>query len=58
MEFSVAARRIDAHGSVVQCKQAELTIDTDLAGRLDAFNPAELLRLSAGRQCNPFFSTG
>lgn len=43
MEFRVAARRLDAHGSVAQCKDAELVLDTDLAGRRDAFNPAELL---------------
>lgn len=43
MEFNVAARRIDAHGSRVRCKEAELVLDTDLAGRRDAFNPAELL---------------
>ncbi|WP_131109750.1 OsmC family protein [Sulfuricystis thermophila] len=43
MEFHVAAKRLDAHGSVAQCKDAELVLDTDLAGRRDAFNPAELL---------------
>ena len=43
MEFNVAARRVDAHGSVAICKEAEIVLDTDLAGRRDAFNPAELL---------------
>lgn len=43
MEFDVAARRVDAHGSVVRCKDVELVLDTDVAGRRDAFNPAELL---------------
>lgn len=43
MTFTVAARRVDAHGSLVSCKDAELVLDTDLAGRRDAFNPAELL---------------
>lgn len=43
MEFDVAARRVDAHGSIVRCKDAELVLDTDVAGRRDAFNPAELL---------------
>lgn len=43
MTFSVSARRIDAHGSVAHCKDADLALDTDLAGRRDAFNPAELL---------------
>lgn len=43
MEFLVTARRVDAHGSLARCKDAEVTLDTDLAGRRDAFNPAELL---------------
>jgi uncharacterized OsmC-like protein len=43
LEYQVIARRIDAHGSVALCKQAEITLDTDIAGRPDAFNPAELL---------------
>ncbi|WP_119291912.1 OsmC family protein [Azohydromonas sediminis] len=43
MEFRVAARRVDAHGSTASCKDAAITLDTDLAGRRDAFNPAELL---------------
>ena len=42
-EYEISARRIDEHGSIVQCKDAELVIDTDLNGRVDAFNPAELL---------------
>ncbi|WP_333855032.1 OsmC family protein [Denitromonas sp.] len=43
MTFNVQARRIDAHGSLARCKEADITLDTDLAGRPDAFNPAELL---------------
>ncbi len=43
LEFTVTAERVDAHGSVVRCKAATVTLDTDLAGRTDAFNPAELL---------------
>jgi uncharacterized OsmC-like protein len=43
MTFQVRAVRVDAHGSEVNCKQASLIADTDLAGRVDAFNPAELL---------------
>lgn len=50
LTFHVNARRTDAHGSVAQCKQAELVLDTDLAGRMDAFNPAELL-LAAVSAC-------
>lgn len=43
MEFTVRAHRIDSHGSTAQCKDASITLDTDLGGRNDAFNPAELL---------------
>ncbi len=43
MTFTVEARRNDAHGSEARCKSTALTLDTDLAGRNDAFNPAELL---------------
>lgn len=43
MTFHVDTRRNDAHGSVAQCKEADVTLDTDMAGRRDAFNPAELL---------------
>ena len=50
MTFHVESRRIDAHGSVSHCKNAEIALDTDLAGRQDAFNPAELL-LAAVSAC-------
>lgn len=43
MTFTVHARHVDEHGSTAQCKDAEIVLDTDLTGRLDAFNPAELL---------------
>jgi len=43
MTFDVVTRRIDAHGSTAACKDATLDLDTDLAGRRDALNPAELL---------------
>ncbi len=46
LEYNVTARRIDAHGSQAQTKQATLVLDTDLKGRLDAFNPAELFLAS------------
>ena len=42
-EYGVSAERMDAHGSRAYCKEAELLLDTDVEGRLDAFNPAELL---------------
>ena len=43
LEFFVTARRVDASGSLARCKDATLTLDTALAGRRDALNPAELL---------------
>lgn len=43
LTFEVVAHRVDAHGSVAHCKDAELVLDTNLAGRRDALNPAELL---------------
>ena len=43
MEYRVHARRIDAHGSLAVTKEAQVTLDTDLAGRRDAMNPVELL---------------
>ena len=42
LEYNVTARRIDSHGSVANTKDAEIVLDTDVAGRTDAFNPAEL----------------
>lgn len=50
LEYSVTARRIDPHGSAASCKEAEILLDTDVAGRRDAFNPAELL-LAAVAAC-------
>jgi uncharacterized OsmC-like protein len=42
LEYAVQARRIDAHGSEATTKDAKLILDTDVKGRPDAFNPAEL----------------
>ena len=50
LEYSVTAQRTDSHGSEAWTKDAELTLDTDVNGRLDAFNPAELL-LAAVAAC-------
>ncbi|MEZ5796738.1 MAG: OsmC family protein [Paracoccaceae bacterium] len=50
MEYRVHARRVDAHGSLARAKEAEVTLDTDPAGRRDAMNPVELL-LSALAAC-------
>ena len=43
LEYTVDVDRLDEHGSLARCKQAEVTLDTGTAGRADAFNPAELL---------------
>ena len=43
LEYRVAAHRLDAQRSEATTKQATLTLDTDIQGRPDAFNPAELL---------------
>lgn len=50
LEYSVTAQRIDSHGSIARTKDAEIVLDTDVAGREDAFNPAELL-LAAVSAC-------
>jgi len=42
LEYNVTAKRLDSHGSVAHCKDAEIVLDTDVKGRPDAFNPAEL----------------
>jgi uncharacterized OsmC-like protein len=46
LEYHVTARRLDSHGSEARTKAARITIDTDMAGRDDAFNPAEMLLAS------------
>ena len=43
LRFHVESVRLDAHASRSACKQAVITLDTDLSGNADAFNPAELL---------------
>ena len=43
LEYHVHAHRVDAHESVANCKEATVVLDTDVSGRTDAFNPAELL---------------
>ena len=43
MQFDVVSVRVSAHASQAHCKQATITLDTDLAGNPQAFNPAELL---------------
>jgi uncharacterized OsmC-like protein len=46
LEYRVTARRIDSHGSEAEAKAARLVLDTDMAGRDDALNPAEMLLAS------------
>ena len=46
LEYSVIARRIDEHGSEATTKKATIALDTDIKGRTDAFNPAELFLAS------------
>lgn len=46
LEYRVSARRIDSHGSEATTKEAKIVLDTDMAGRADAFNPAEMLLAS------------
>jgi len=43
LTYAVHTRRMDALGSEAACKEARITLDTGMAGRSDAFNPAELL---------------
>ena len=46
LEYTVTAQRLDGHGSEARTKDAVLTLDTDVNGRPDAFNPAELFLAS------------
>lgn len=57
LEYGVTAKRIDAHGSAARCKGAEIVLDTDINGRTDAFNPAELFLAGLLRRWLPYYST-
>ncbi len=46
LHYQVQARRVDAHGSLATTKDAQIILDTDVNGRPDAFNPAELFLAS------------
>ncbi|MEX0971273.1 MAG: hypothetical protein WD046_12595 [Paracoccaceae bacterium] len=48
LKYHVSARRIDSHGSEATTKDARIVLDTDMAGRAGAFNPAEMLLASLG----------
>ncbi len=43
LEYKINTQRIDHHESQATCKNAKIILDTDVNGRQDAFNPAELL---------------
>ena len=43
LEYNVRAKRLDATQSEAYTKDATIKLDTDINGRMDAFNPAELL---------------
>jgi uncharacterized OsmC-like protein len=46
MDYHISAKRLDHHGSEASAKQATILLDTDVSGRPDAFNPAELFLAS------------
>lgn len=46
LDYTVTARRVDEHGSEARTKDALIVLDTDMKGRADAFNPAEMLLAS------------
>lgn len=46
LEYRVTARRVDTNGSEAFAKEAQIALDTNIQGRQDAFNPAELLLAS------------
>ena len=50
LEYTITAATAGPARAVARCKDAELALDTDPAGRADAFNPAELL-LTATAAC-------
>ena len=43
LTYAISARRDDAQGSHAEVRAGRLVLDTSLAGRVDAFNPVELL---------------
>ena len=46
LTYDISAKRVDSHGGLAQAKQAQIMLDTDMNGRPDAFNPAELFLAS------------
>ena len=50
LTYRVTAHSVDRHHSIAQTKEAEIGLDTDLAGQAELFNPVELL-LAAMAAC-------
>lgn len=50
LRFQIQAHRVDENGSELTTKEAHLTLDTSIAGRVDSLNPVELL-LAAQAAC-------
>jgi uncharacterized OsmC-like protein len=50
LDYTIDAATAGPARAVARCKDAEIALDTDPAGRTDAFNPAELL-LTAVAAC-------
>ncbi|MBP2562420.1 putative OsmC-like protein [Neorhizobium galegae] len=48
LDYRIAARRINAEGSVANARTAEIQLESGLSGSPDAFNPAELLLAAIG----------
>ncbi len=48
MEYNVTTTSRAGEDSRAVAKQASIVLDTDMAGRVDAFNPAELLLAAVG----------
>jgi uncharacterized OsmC-like protein len=46
--YEVKLIRVDSSISTARCKDAEIAVDSDPTGRVDAFNPAELLLAALG----------
>ena len=46
LEYNVSAKRLDDTGSQAMAGEASIILDTGMAGRPDALNPAELLLTS------------
>lgn len=48
LDYHVTSRRIDSRGGEASAKDARIVLDTDMSGRQDAFNPAEMLLTMEG----------